>query len=90
VKPHAFRLLSGADALTDYRRSPTLRDPFCRYCGVRTFDTGELPALGGAFVGIQIASLDDLEAADLAPAPIRYLDGRNDRWYETPAETRYL
>jgi hypothetical protein len=91
VKPAAFRLLGGVDQLAAYARSAAgAGHPFCRHCGVRTFERGELAALGGAFVAIHIESLDGVDPAELARAPVSYLDGRNDRWYETPAETRHL
>jgi hypothetical protein len=91
VKPEAFRALGGTDQLTAYERDPGgASHLFCRHCGVRTFDRGELEWLGGAFVSIHVASLDGVEPAELAGVPVKYLDGRNERWYETPAETRYL
>jgi hypothetical protein len=48
----AFRLVQGADALSEYRWKPPGREShltfsFCKHCGVRTFATGDLPALGG-------------------------------------------
>jgi hypothetical protein len=46
--------------------------------------------MGGDFVGIFLASLDDVEDSDLAGAPVRFSDGRNNAWQNPPAETAYL
>lgn len=90
VAPGAFRLLSGEDVLTDYARGPEIHLPFCSRCGVRPFGHGDLPELGGAFVTIQVGSLDDAPDEDLVAAPIQYCDGLNDNWWSPPPETRHL
>jgi len=51
---------------------------------------GSADYMGGDFVGIFLASLDDAEPADLLAAPVRYSDGRNNNWQNPPAETRHL
>ena len=90
VKPEAFRLLAGEDALTLYQFN-TKRDEhfFCRHCGIRSFGTGDSPRWG-KFYGVNITCLDDASDAELAAAPITYLDGRNDNWDTPPAEVRHL
>jgi hypothetical protein len=97
VKKGEFRLLQGADALTDYqyvtpsKPAPFLHFEFCRHCGFRAFTRGgDLPALGGEFYAVNVACLDGVSDEDLAAAPIHYADGRHDAWDKTPAETRYL
>jgi hypothetical protein len=91
VKPEAFALLSGEDALSEYQFN-TMRGHhrFCRHCGVNPFGHGDVPELGGAFVSINIACLDGVSDEELASAPVRYADGRNDNWMNEPAETRHL
>lgn len=32
----------------------------------------------------------DIDLKELASAPVRYFDGRNDNWMSTPTETRHL
>ena len=90
LKPEAFRLQSGKDALSDYQFGPVGHHPFCRNCGVRTFMHGHLDALGGDFVTVQLASLDDLDPTEWAEAPVRYSNGRDNDWYHPPAEIRHL
>ncbi len=91
VKPDAFRLLSGGEGLGDYRfGSGQGSHLFCRTCGVHAFGRGHVPEIGGDYVSINLGCLDDADPAELAEAPVRYFDGRNDNWFERPAETRHL
>ena len=90
-----FRLLQGADSLTDYQiHDDTVHHRFCGRCGVKTFGRGiadELNAdVDGDFYAINVACLDGATDEELAEAPITYLDGRNNDWKSEPAETRYL
>ena len=97
VKEGDFRLLSGAEVLTDYRHTPAgMTEPFlhltfCSRCGVRPFGRGGvLPQLGSAFYAVNVASLDDVSDTELAQLPVSYVDGRNNDWNATPKETRHL
>ena len=90
VKPDAFRLLAGADALGAYEFGTKAgQHKFCRTCGVRTHGAFDIPQIGGAMVSVQIATLDASDE-DLAAAPIMYCNGRDNDWYHPPAITSYL
>ena len=91
LRPADFRLLTDESALSDYQFG-TLSTHwlFCRTCGVRSFGRGYVEAIGGAYVSVQVASLDDAPLDDILAAPVRYCDGRNNNWMEQPAETRHL
>lgn len=90
VAPSAFRLLAGADHLRAYRFH-TRRDGhhFCGECGINVFSTGMM-ASSGPFVAVTVASLDDLPVEVLLAAPVRYIDGRGERWDSPPEITDHL
>jgi hypothetical protein len=95
VPPERVRLVAGTDAHTEYQWVPPgrqrafLRFRFCKTCGIRTFGHGGDPAEKGSFCFINVAALD-IDQDELAAAPIRYVDGRHDRYEQTPADTRLL
>lgn len=91
IKPDAFRLLSGKDDLSEYRfGSKQGVHLFCRHCGVRSFETGHLEQIGGDYVSVKIACLDDVDPQELVEAPVNFANGRDNKWWEPPAETRHL
>jgi hypothetical protein len=51
---------------------------------------GRLEEIGGDYVAIQLGTLDDASAVELAEAPIKYANGRDNLWWTEPAETRHL
>ncbi len=89
-KPEQFRLLTGADDLSDYTKSDFAHFLFCKHCGVRVYGRGDNPHIGGAYVSVVLSTLDDLDPAELVEAPVRHFDGRNNNWMNTPAEIRHL
>jgi hypothetical protein len=91
VKPEAFRLLAGAQDLTDYQfNTRTMHHTFCRHCGVHAFGRGYVEELGGAYYSVNVACLDDITAAMLAGLPVQYFNGRDNDWFNVPKETRHL
>ena len=91
LKPEAFSLVAGEDALSEYQfNTKSGHHKFCRHCGVRTHGDGYVEQLGGAFVSINVACLDQASDQELAAAPVHYSDGRNDAWWNEPTETRFL
>jgi hypothetical protein len=93
AKGSAFRLLAGAELLTDFQRSaggkpPYLHFLFCSRCGARAFTRGGEGA--GDFHAVNLGCLDDATDQELASAPIHYADGRHDAWDKDAKETHYL
>lgn len=90
VPPAAFRLLAGEGDLREYRfGAGRERHYFCRHCGVRPFGRGD-SLRSGPFVGIGVNCLDDAAVAELAQAPVTFVDGWHDDWDTPPQETRHL
>lgn len=77
TKPDAFRLLSSENALGTYAMSPAATRYFCRTCGIHCFGKGDVPEIGGAFVSVNVNTLDDVDVGTLE---IGYFDGRHDNW----------
>jgi len=86
-----FRLLAGADCLTDYQFGEgNVHHYFCSRCGVRPFARTETGDAGNDLYAINIACLEGANVDMLRTAPVRYEDGRNDDWWAVPAETQQL
>lgn len=51
---------------------------------------GHIEAIGGDYVSIAVNCLDDLDPTELAEAPVRFMDRRNNNWWNEPEETRHL
>ena len=94
----AFRLIQGADILSDYQAANSnwprghVHHYFCSRCGVRGFSKGylEIEPFNGEFHAVNLACLDDATDEESANAPIQYENGRNNLWDSPPAETRHL
>ncbi len=92
IKPEEFRLLSGTELVGEYnfREGSDNHHVFCKRCGVRVYAYGNLPDIGGKYVALSLSSLDDLPIEELIAAPVRFMNGRDDDWIHTPAETQHL
>jgi hypothetical protein len=91
VKPEDFRLMCDQAETSDYQfNTRSGHHRFCRTCGVPAYGDGYVEAIGGAYVSINIACLDDISPEELAALPVRYSDGRHDAWWNEPAVTSYL
>ena len=74
VPESQFRLLSGEDALTDYRfNQEVIAHLFCKHCGIRSFARGKDPQ-GHTMVAINARCLDGVAFDDL---PKHHFDGRS-------------
>ena len=91
LKPAAFRLISGENDLSDYQfGTKSGHHLFCKHCGVRSFERGYVEQIGGDYISIKVASLDDVDPQELIDAPVKYATGRDNSWWTPPAETRHL
>lgn len=77
VKPGAVRVTAGEEHLSSWSRYPIARARFCSLCGLRLYGEGELAELGGAFMSVNLNTLDGVSLEGLT---IRYLDGLHDTW----------
>ncbi len=90
IKPDAFRLLTD-ETLGDYQfGKKNCHHLFCTHCGVKIAVRGNMPEAGGEFVAVSLVALDNLELTALIEAPVRYFNGRDNDWGNTPAEVRHL
>jgi hypothetical protein len=92
VKPDEFRLLTSKDHAGEYgfREGSKNHHVFCKNCGVRVYTYGNVPEIGGDYVSVALATLDDLLPAELAEAPVQFMNGHGDDWFHAPSETRHL
>ena len=91
MKPEDFRLIEGEESLGDYQFGTfALHHHFCRQCGTDLFARGNVEAIGGEFVAIQVATLDDVDQAAFAALTIVYQDGRHDNWGNPPQHRAHL
>jgi hypothetical protein len=86
-KPEQFRLVRGEPELSSYAWGAKISTRyFCTRCGVQCFARGHLAVLGGDYVSINVACLDDV---DVFALPERHWDGRHDNWRVGPRDTPY-
>ncbi|MGO1001325.1 GFA family protein [Lysobacter sp. CA196] len=91
IRPSAFRLLAGEDALSNYQFGGFVaHHQFCKHCGVHVFGKGYVEEIGGDYYSVNLACIDNIEHAELAEVPVTYFDGRHNNWFEVPTVTRHL
>lgn len=91
VKPDAFRFAGSSEEGVAYQKN--LQAPIkyhCAKCGVHTHARGDAPYMGGPFVTVFVATLDDASPTELLSGTIRYSDGLHDNWTQPPEEIRHL
>lgn len=74
------------ESLTPY----TTHQLFCKHCGIRPFGMGHVPEIGGDYVSVNVAALDDIDFKEVMAAPMQYFDGRHDNWMQKPEMTAHL
>ncbi len=64
VPESSFRLVSGQEALTEYRfNKKKIAHLFCNVCGVQSFGKGDGPE--GAMVAVNVRALDGIDLSTL-------------------------
>ena len=91
VKPADFRLISGEGETTDYQfGTMSGHHRFCKTCGIAAFGDGYIEQIGGDYVSVNFACLDNIDPRDLAKIPVQYMDGRNNNWWSEPDVSKHL
>ncbi|EMJ87311.1 S-(hydroxymethyl)glutathione synthase [Leptospira kirschneri str. JB] len=91
VKPDAFRLITGENELGSYQfGTKSATHQFCKNCGVRILTKGHLEELGGAFISVSLATLDNVNLEELITSPLWYADGLHNNWRAQPSKIRHL
>jgi hypothetical protein len=90
--PEDFRALAGEQELSGYKPGATSgHSGFCKHCGVIPYGWVLASEWNPtAYVSVNVAALDDLEPAELVEAPVTFCDGKENNWWNPPAETRHL
>lgn len=89
-----FRLVR-ADGASEYRWTPPGADAphltytFCSRCGIRAFARGHVDALGGTFHAVHVPTLD-LTLEERVSLPVRYRNGRENRFEDAPIHPEAL
>jgi hypothetical protein len=85
VKPAAFALVAGEDALTAYEwGGRTAKRYFCSRCGISCFSRGHLEQVGGDYVSVMLNCLDGVDPNAVS---VVYWDGRHNNWQAGPRDT---
>jgi hypothetical protein len=91
IKGDAFRLLAGAEDLTEYQfGSGKIHHQFCKHCGVRPFSRAQRPNPADLHYALNVSCLDDVDDSELLNVPVIFVNGRQNDFGSAPAETRHL
>src|SRR3546814_5901070 len=71
-------------------RSNSAHHVFRKTCGVSSFGHGYVEEIGGAYVSVSIACLDDLSPAEMAALPVQHMDGAGNNWWNAPEVTGHM
>ena len=88
-------ILTGEDRLVSYRADNSgwaegdIDHYFCGRCGIRPFSRGYLEDFMGHFYCVNAACLE-ISDEELVASPVIFENGRDDDFFNPPAETRYL
>ena len=84
ARPDGFRLFAGEAEMTPYLFNTRKNQHyFCRHCGVRAFGVGTETPIGKMY-GINLGCLENVTEEELSAVPITYVDGRHDKWQDSP------
>ena len=90
VRPEGFRLIQGAEMLTEYLFNTKKNQHFfCKRCGVRPFGVGNETPIGRMY-GVNIGCLEGVTEEELSKIPVIHVDGMNDRWHEAPQHRSHM
>lgn len=91
LKPAQIKALQGEENTFVYSwGGKAVEQRLCKTCGLRVYGRGDIPQIGGAFVALNVACLDGVSDEEFAAIPIRFCNGRDNAWMQTPAITSYL
>lgn len=90
VRPEAFRA-TGEDKLSCNVAGGGEKTSFCVICGITPFARVAAAEWNdGESVSISVNALDDATSEEMAEAPVHFMDGLHDNWWNPPAFTRHL
>jgi len=74
-----------------YRKHPLAPIKYrCATCGVLTHSRGDADYMGGPFVTVFVATLDDASPEELLSGPVRYSNGRDNDGRNPPEDVHHL
>ena len=91
VRPDSFRLVAGSSQGVAYHKHAEAPVKYhCQRCGVLTHARGDADYMGGAYVSVFVATLDDVSPEELLSGPMRFYDGLHNNWSNPPPDVRHL